>query len=95
MRYHCRCRNCRTRRVLPKHPEHYRTLPQCRVCNTRDYHVDKWMNARDTKSMTCTCNGSGAYHYPHRRGSPFCWFRPDGTGRYPGDHDFKHPQMEL
>ena len=95
MRYHCRCRACRTRRVLPKHPEHYDRLPQCRVCGKRNYHVDKWMNRRNVKAMTCTCNGSGAYHYPHRRGSPFCWYRADGTDRYPGDPDFKHPQMEL
>ncbi|MDT9046451.1 MULTISPECIES: hypothetical protein [Enterobacteriaceae] len=52
------------------------------------------MNARDTTAMACTCGGSGAYHYPHRRGSPFCWYRADGTDRFPGDPDLKHPQME-
>lgn len=30
----------------------------------------------------------------HRRGSRFCWYRKDGTPRYPGDPDFQHPAME-
>jgi hypothetical protein len=37
MRYFTRCRSCRTRRVLPRHPEAYAIVPQCRVCGKR-YH---------------------------------------------------------
>lgn len=113
MRYHCRCRYCRTRRVLPKHPEHYDRLPPCRVCGKRQhrpkgkklpmpiFRLDKWMNERDTKATACTCGGSGVYvnprwgNFPHRRGSLFCWYRVDGSDRYPGDPDFRHPEMEL
>lgn len=35
MRFHCRCRNCRTRRVLKQEPEKYTVVPQCRVCGLR------------------------------------------------------------
>lgn len=98
-RYHCRCRHCRTRCVLPQSPAEMKRLPRCRVCGRRNYHVDRWMNARDTACTVCTCGGSGAYvnargvAWPHRRGSLFCHWRPDGSGRYPGDPDFQHPEM--
>lgn len=35
--------------------------------------------------MGCNCTG---YPFFHRKGSLFCWFRADGTDRYPGDPDF-------
>jgi hypothetical protein len=43
------------------------------------------MNRRDTKRTRCDCEG---YWFPHRRGSLFCWYRPDHSARYPGDPDF-------
>ena len=91
-RVHCRCRTCRARVVLRRPPDQYRKAPQCRVCGKRDYHADRWMNRRDTRGMACTCAG---YWFIHRRGSLFCWYRPDGSGRYPGDADFYHRDMEL
>lgn len=93
-RLHCRCRKCRTRRVLPKHPDEYARgrLPSCEVCGARDYHPDKWMNARDTSKTSCTCAG---YWFPHRKGSLFCWYRDDGSDRYPGDSDFMDRNMEA
>lgn len=37
------------------------------------------MNERNTKAMTCTCDGHGpGYHYPHRRGSVWCYYQPNG-----------------
>src|SRR6185503_651664 len=85
-RYHCRCRRCETRRVLAKHPDEYRRQPTC-ACGARDWRTDAWMNKRDTsaRGMGCTCNG---YHFTHRRGSRYCWYRADGTDRMPGDPDF-------
>lgn len=43
------------------------------------------MMNRDTTTMRCDC---AAYHFPHRRGSLYCWHRADGGDRYPGDIDF-------
>jgi len=84
-RYHVRCRHCATRRCLRKHPDQFARLPRCSVCGRRTYRLDRWMNRRDTTKTRCDCEG---YWFPHRRGSLFCWYRSDGTGRFPGDTDF-------
>lgn len=55
------------------------------MCGKSNFRLDKWMLKRDTKKMGCCCPG---YHFFHRRGSKYCWYRVDGTGRYPGDPDF-------
>lgn len=75
MKTHCRCRKCRTRRVLKRHPETYATQPKCSHCGARDFHADKWMNER--KTVTCHCDG---YHFPHQIGSTGCKF--DKHGEY-------------
>ncbi len=90
-RYHARCRHCLTRRVLSKHPEQYTRLPSCDCCGKRNYRLDKWMNKRNTRAQSCNCAG---YWFPHRKGSLFCHYRADGSGRYPGDADFKDRRME-
>lgn len=70
-RIHCRCRHCDTRRVLPKHPDEYKVIPQCRVCGKRTFkpkrakvavpifRVDGWMNRRTAmnRSLGCMCSG--------------------------------------
>lgn len=93
-RYHCRCRQCETRKVLAKHPDEFTRLPKCpkESCGARDWRTDAWMNQRDTglRGMGCACSG---YHFPHRRGSKFCWYRQDGTQRMPGDADFNDRHM--
>jgi hypothetical protein len=74
MRFHCRCRHCRTRRVLKQHPDTYTVVPQCRVCSRRyftrknklvvsTFVVDKWMQERTKKNraMGCMCTG---YKWP-------------------------------
>ncbi|MGX7006188.1 hypothetical protein [Caballeronia sp. KNU42] len=43
------------------------------------------MNQRDTRKARCFCAG---YWFPHRQSSLFCWYRADGTDRFPGDPDF-------
>ncbi|MDR6445572.1 hypothetical protein J2794_001663 [Paraburkholderia terricola] len=85
IRYHVRCCHCATRRCLRKHPDQFASLPRCSVCGRRTYRLDRWMNRRDTTKTRCDCEG---YWFPHRRGSLFCWYRSDGTGRFPGDTDF-------
>ncbi|HDR8962511.1 TPA: hypothetical protein QDB13_000060 [Burkholderia vietnamiensis] len=84
-RFHCRCRNCETRRVLKKRPDEYVRQPQCDVCGRRDFRIDSWMQKRNTRLMACTCAG---YWFWHRRGSLYCWHRADGSIRSPGDPDF-------
>lgn len=97
MRYHVRCRKCQARRVLSKHPDDYKIFPVCRSpgCGSVSYRIDKWMMERNTsvhgpKALGCNCQGypwSGAGGV-HQKGSKYCWFRRDGTPRYPGDPDF-------
>jgi hypothetical protein len=98
MRYHVRCRKCQARRVLSKHPDAYALAPVCRSigCGSRAYRVDKWMMNRNTSAtglnaLGCNCGGvpfSGGGNI-HRKGTTYCWFRKDGSPRYPGDPDFK------
>lgn len=106
-RYHVRCRNCQARRVLKREPAAYvrwntkhlalvSTAPAC-GCGSKEYRVDRWMNERDTRAMSCDC--AGYVHltgrvFPHRKGSLYCWFRKDGTQRMPGDPDFKDALVE-
>ena len=78
MSFHCRCKACATRRALSKPLTHYLRQPACRSCGG-ELRPDKWMNKRNTKAMTCTCDGHGpGYHYPHRRGSVWCYYQPSG-----------------
>ncbi len=96
-RVHVRCRSCETRRVLDKHPETYYRLPACTHCGAKDFRVDAWMNARDTKTVACNCAGyvhMTRREWPHRIGSPYCWYRKDGTQRMECDADFKDFQLE-
>lgn len=93
-RFHCRCRQCDTRKVLAKHPDEFTRLPKCpkESCGARDWRTDAWMNGRDTslRGMGCACSG---YAFMHRKGSKFCWYRTDGTDRLPGDPDFNDRHM--
>lgn len=73
MSFHCRCRKCGARNALRQHINLYKREPTCRACGKPELRPDKWMNNRNTKAMTCYCDGHGpGYHYPHRRGSVWC-----------------------
>lgn len=94
MRFHCRCRKCDARRALPRHLDEYHRKPHCRVCGSTDLRPDKWMNERNTKAMTCTCDGHGpGYHHPHRRGSVWCYYQP--SGEWKTDEQFAAEQALL
>jgi hypothetical protein len=79
-----------------------RKLPKCGSCGARDYRVDGWMNGRDTKAMACCCQGYVPFTRDpkttvwtmHRKGSPYCWFRKDGTQRMEGDADYRDALQE-
>lgn len=90
MRYHCRCRKCETRHVFRRKPDEYDRKPRCRMCGGADFRIDRWMMKRNTHAMACTCSG---YWFWHRRGSLYCWYRADGSDRYPGDPDFADRNM--
>lgn len=100
-RCHVRCCNskCQTRRVLKAKPDLMRRLPKCTGCGGTKYRIDWWMNGRDTRAMGCSCAGyvhlTGRAQWTiHRKGSPYCWFRKDGTQRMQGDPDFKDSLQE-
>jgi hypothetical protein len=102
-RCHVRCRKCDARRVLRAHPDllAVRQIPKC-ACGVKDWRADKWMNRRNTSpyggGMGCNCGGyvalTNTVGWPHRQGSPYCYFRKDGTQRMPGDADFKDALLE-
>lgn len=79
-------------------PDEYYRLPKCNNCGAQDYRLDHWMNRRDTKATACDCAGyvvmTRRAPWPHRIGSPYCWFRKDGSQRELGDADFKDFLME-
>lgn len=78
MKTHCRCRNCRARKKLRKHPLEYRTQPRCQ-CGARDWLRDEYRHRVELEQMR---NRRGRYqpchadcfHFPHRMGSAGCKF---------------------
>lgn len=78
MKTHCRCRDCGRRAYLLRSPKEYVIQPACKTCGVRNWRIDKWKNSVQRKLVTCylVCR-----HYPHRKGSPQCWFNPDGTDK--------------
>lgn len=85
------------------HPDLYDRPPKCNGCGKTKYYVSNYMNGRNTKEMSCNCKGYVRFtRNPkttvweiHRKGSPYCWFRKDGSQRVHGDPDFKDADMEA
>lgn len=90
----CRCghtvagKTCFARRTLAKAPADYsapRYMPLCHYCGARKWFVDKWRARHEVwgNGNTCDCGG---YHFPHRKGSKFCYHNPNAeqhhTARY-------------
>lgn len=75
MKTHCRCRKCRARKALKRHPMTYITQPRCQ-CGARDWAVDAWANARPWRDPTKLCHCDGVWFSikgaPHRKGSKGC-----------------------
>lgn len=65
-RYQCRCRKCKVRFTLTKHPDFYIRLPRC--CKDRDIIVDWYRTSKTERKRfpACKCLGMP---YPHRRTS--------------------------
>lgn len=92
---HVRCSKCRGRSVLARKPGDYIRLPRCRHCGRKmvadpvslrqpHYYVDRY-RARQERGRHAPkpcrpgrggCNG---YHFPHRRGSRWCFHNPNLT----------------
>lgn len=78
MKTHCRCRNCRARKKLNKHPLEYHVQPRCQ-CGARDWQMDAYRHRVELEQMR---NKRGRYqpchadcfHFPHRMGSAGCKF---------------------
>lgn len=76
-RYPCRCKICRARRTLAKHPDAYRREPKCPCGGS--YSPDSYRRTKEHKLTACYCSG---YHWsinngPHRRGSPECYYHDE------------------
>lgn len=80
--HHCRCRTCRARRKLPKHPDEYLRQPKCANCGARSWLRDDYrhrielpqMRAKTGRYKTCHAD---CFHHPHRAGSTGCKFDKD------------------
>lgn len=85
MKTHTRCRHCRSRRKLPRHPNEYRLQPKCTNCGGRDWRKDEYRHRVELPQMRlkqgryAVCRS--CFHYPHRIGSDGCIFNPDGNYR--------------
>lgn len=76
-RHRCRCRHCRARQTLNKHPDAYIRPPRCRSCQQKGtLIVDLYRDTkREARRATCYCDG---WWFPHRRGTAGCEAdRPD------------------
>lgn len=89
MKTHARCRHCRHRKKLARHPETYKLQPVCSNCKARDWRKDEYRHRVEVPQMRAH---SGRYalchscfHYPHRIGSTGCIFNADGSYRLASD----------
>lgn len=74
-KHRVRCRKCRARQTINKHPDAYVRPKRCWSCRSTELVVDKYRDTkREARRQTCTCDGSW---YPHRKGSvPLCEHTP-------------------
>lgn len=85
MKIHCRCRHCRARKKLSKHPLEYRIQPRC-SCGARDWLRDEYrhrvelVQMRNKQGRYRVCRAD-CFHHPHRMGSAGCKFDVDGEYR--------------
>lgn len=99
---HARCRQCRARRKLSKHPEEYRTQPQCQ-CGARDWAPDKYRKDVELpqirrgigRYVRCGCAGHAlVLTYPHRRGSVWCCYQANGESKTLEQFDAERKRFE-
>lgn len=61
MKTHCRCRKCRTRRVLKRQPAEYRNRKICPKCKARnEYGAASCDECKSCLSMQPKCSNCGA-----------------------------------
>lgn len=86
MKTHCRCRNCRHRKKLPKHPDEYRRQPKCQQCGAKDWARDEYRHQVELAQIYGklgryrVCHAD-CFHHPHRMGSDGCKFTVAGEYR--------------
>jgi len=71
----CRCRKCRARRTLKRHPDNYIKIPRC-YCGSNEWVVDAYRMNKEYliwRSEKCDCPG---YSFPHRRTGGWCFHNP-------------------
>lgn len=78
MKTHCRCRSCRSRRKLSRHPNQYWKQPKCQ-CGAREWVIDQYRHRVELEQMRRkagrykVCHAD-CFHFPHRMGSGGCKF---------------------
>lgn len=86
--YPCRCKSCRRRKTVRKHPrEYFRKPPSC--CCGGQLSVDTFRLERENKKYKCSCTG---LPFPHRKGSKWC---NHYTGCYTEDDEDSHPFLSM
>lgn len=86
----CSRETCKARDHFAKHPDEYLRPRKCRCCGGTKFRVDLTHMKRNKalQGEGCKCAGY-LWDCPHTIGSPYCWYRKDGTQRMPGDPDFQ------
>lgn len=78
MKTHCRCRHCRARKKLNRHPLEYLVQPRC-SCGARNWIMDAYrhrveleqMRRKTGRYMVCHAD---CFHFQHRLASAGCKF---------------------
>jgi|SRR5690606_8196588 len=55
----CRCRTCRARKTLPRHPLLYRNRVICKKCGERNPDLDSCANCKAPMSLAPACQTCG------------------------------------
>lgn len=83
MKTHSRCRHCKARKKLNKHPLEYRIQPRCHNCGARNWQRDEYRHRVEVPQMRKglgryrVCR-SDCYHFSHRMGFGDCKFDSNG-----------------
>lgn len=70
--HRCSRESCKLRVTFSKHWENFIRPKKCCGCGGTRFRVDKWA-MKASKKNKCNCGG---YHFPHRKGSKYCYENP-------------------
>lgn len=67
----CRCKKCKRRKTLKRHPDNYVIVPKC-SCGNNTWNIDNYrikVEYKNSRINKCYCF---VYKFPHRKSSGYC-----------------------